>query len=82
MAKLKTITIPAPDFEKGEYVYLVSDPEQNRLQLICVVDTPNGYMYQIGMENGELLEVYGIQLSKEPDGDILMGITSKNKKDE
>lgn len=62
-----------PEFEIDDPVYLISDPDQVRLQIVTVIRTPIGYKYGIGMEDGEIKEVYGIQISKTRDviGDII-----------
>lgn len=49
-------------FDCGDEVYLISDQEQIKRQVVCVVKTPLGYMYAIRMD-GVLVEVYEFELT-------------------
>lgn len=58
--------MPRAEFKIGTRVYLVGDPDNVRRQVVEVIETPIGYKYAIRIEN-ELVEVYGIELSRKKD---------------
>ena len=75
------IKIPAEYLIK-DFVYLGTDPEQNKRQVIAIIVLPSDLMYRISY-NGEDIECYGFELSKEPDQEILLNLQAKkNDSDE
>lgn len=52
------------DFDIGDFVYLVTDGEQQRRQVVSITIDPNGIMYGVILGTEESVH-YGIELSAE-----------------
>lgn len=52
------------DFDIGDFVYLVTDAEQQRRQVVAIIMNPNGVLYRVMLGVEESCH-YAIELSAE-----------------
>jgi hypothetical protein len=60
------IKILIKDYDFGEMVYLLTDPEQIPFEIYHVIATPLGNVFCL-FRNGEIIEAYEHQFSKDRD---------------